>query len=152
MSITNTYFLKYTTQKLKMRLNVSEHFIFVKFRLLPFKCRANHLIWIKIRWEVPFWKSVKNTISQLFCHFGWKIVLFTIFQIETSQRIFLQIKWLLRHLKGESLDFTKIKRPDTFDLIFSFCVVYLRKYVFVMLKNFTYPQTHHRSKGIEDEC
>ena len=45
------------------------------------------------------------------------------------------------YVKGESLDFTKIKCSDTFDLIFSFCVVYLRKYVFVMLKNFTYPQT-----------
>ena len=132
MNITNTYFLKYTTQKLEMRSTVSEHFIFVKFRLLPFKCRANHLIWIKIRWEVAIWKSVKITISQLFCHFGWQIALFTIFQIETSQRIFIQIRWLLRHLKGESLDFTKIKCPDTFDLIFSFCVVYLRKYVFVI--------------------
>ena len=39
----NTYFLKYTTQKLKMRSNVSEHFIFVKSRLSPFKCRSNHL-------------------------------------------------------------------------------------------------------------
>ena len=141
MNCTNTYFLKYTTQKLKMRSNVSEHFIFVKSKHSPFECRSNHLIWIKIRREVPIWKSVKNSIFQLFCHFGWKIALFTLFQIETSQRIFIQIKWLLRHLKGESLDFTKIKCSDTVDLISSFWVVYLRKYVFVMFKNFTYPQT-----------
>ena len=31
-------------------------------------------------------------------------------------------------------------------------MVYLRKYVFVTFKNFTCPQTLHRSKGIEDEC
>ena len=141
MNNTNTYFLKYITQKLKMRSNVSEHFIFVKSRLSPFKCRSNHLIWIKIRWEVSIWKTVKSAIFQPKWQKSWKIEFFTDFQIETSQRIVIQIKWLLRHLKGESLDFTKIKCSDTVDLISSFWVVYLRKYVFVMFKNFTYPQT-----------
>ena len=141
MNITNAYFHKYTTQKLKMRSNVSGHFIFVKSRLSPFRCRSKHLIWIKIRWEVSIWKIVKSAIFQPKWQKSWEIVFFTNFQIGTSQQIFIQIKWLPRHLKDESLVFTKIKCLDTFDIIFSFCVVYLRKYVFVMLKNFTYPQT-----------
>ena len=141
MSIANTYFLKYTTQKLKMRSNVSGHFIFVKSRLSPFRCRSNHLIWIKIRWEVSIWKIVKSAIFQLKWQKSWEIVFFTDFQIGFSQRIFIQIKWLARHLKGKSLNFTKTKCSDTVDLISSFWVVYLRKYVFVMFKNFTYPQT-----------
>ena len=141
MSITNTYFLKYTTQKLKMRSNVSGRFIFVKSRLSPFRCRSNHLIWIKMHWEASIWKIVKSAIFQPKWQKSWEIVFFTDFQNGTSQRIFIQIKWLARHLKGKSLNFTKIKCSDTVDLISSFWVVYLRKYVFVMFKNFTYPQT-----------
>ena len=141
MNDTNTYFLKYTTQKLKMRSNVSENFIFVKFILSPFRYHSNHLIWIKSRWQVPIWKFVKSAIFQPKWQKNWEVVFFTDFQIETYQRIFIQIKWLARHLKGKSLNFTKIKCSDTVDLISSFWVVYLRKYVFVMFKNFTYPQT-----------
>ena len=100
-------------------------------------------IWFgkKICWEVSIWKIVKSAIFQLKWQKSWEIVFFTDFQIGFSQRIFIQIKWLARHLKGKSLNFTKTKCSDTVDLISSFWVVYLRKYVFVMFKNFTYPQT-----------